>query len=151
MNQTLNFCPVRFGPSIRYLYGGPYRKKPEGMKGVKMAAEINAQCDVSVPTRDYCVPDPKELEQGIRKTILMLAKGEKVYVGCMGGVGRTGLFMAVLLKAMGVKDPIKMVRECYSPHAVETEEQEAFVRDFDTRRLKLTALGAKILSLFYWK
>ena len=152
MNLSIDCLPVKLGYKTRYIYGGPYRKKPAHMRGVKMAAEIKADCDISVPTQDFSVPDPKQLEEGIRKALVMVSKGEPVYVGCMGGVGRTGLFLAVLLKAVGEKQPIKKVRDYYNPHAVETKEQVKFVEDFDVSGLQLTALKAKILSALYaWK
>jgi hypothetical protein len=60
-------------------------------------------------------------------------------VGCMAGQGRTGLFMAAMLKAALVyngeyKDAdsvISLIRAQYNPHAVETMGQRKFVEDFD--------------------
>ena len=34
------------------LYAGPYRRRPVGMRGVKMAAEIDLPADVRVDTED---------------------------------------------------------------------------------------------------
>lgn len=110
--------------------GGPYRQRPEGYAGVKMAKEISAECAVDIPTHDFQVPDKKLLYMGLLKAVNLMLAGEPLYVGCMGGVGRTGLFMAILAKAFGVKNPVKFVRAHYMPHAVETPQQQEFVKKF---------------------
>lgn len=55
-----------------------------------------------------------------------------VAVACMGGVGRTGTVAACALVAAGWKPDaaIARVREARHPEAVETPEQEAFVRSY---------------------
>lgn len=134
------------GEKFYTVYGGPYRKKPIMMKGVKMAAEIVADCDVDIPTRDYQVPDKKKLEDGLRKAVDLILKGEPLYVGCMGGMGRTGLFLAILAKAFRVKSPVPYIRKKYYFHAVETPEQYSFVTKF-----KIPAdVKKKIRFAKYW-
>jgi hypothetical protein len=110
--------------------GGPFRECPANMSGVKMAAEIKATCAVDIPTQDFRVPDRKLLYRGLNKAVELVLAGEPLYVGCMGGKGRTGLFLAVLAKAFGVKKPVEYVREHYYSHAVETDEQYQFVKKF---------------------
>lgn len=130
------------------LYGGPYRKFEVGTRrllGLKMAAEINHPHDISVPTEDFSVPHPEDVSRGIIKVIEGFANGKDTYVGCMGGVGRTGLFMGCMVKCLndyyeahdlpGVGDPVAYVRAKYIPHAIETQEQQAFVRGFDSERV----------------
>ena len=51
-------------------------------------------------------------------------------MGCMGGIGRTGLMLSLLAKAFGVEDPVAYVRKHYYSHAVETKEQRQFIADF---------------------
>src|SRR4029079_5992552 len=55
-----------------------------------------------------------------------------VAVACMGGVGRTGTVAACALVAGGMTpaEAIATVREVRHPTAVETFEQERFVRSF---------------------
>src|SRR3546814_6948484 len=62
----------------------------------------------SVPTRDFSVPDKAELRDGLFDTFEMMVSGhaEDMYVGCMGGTGRTGLFMAAFAKMLAVDDPV---------------------------------------------
>jgi len=110
--------------------GGPFHECPPNMQGVKMAKEIKQACAVDIPTADFQTPDRLVLYRGLHKALDLVLAGEPLYVGCMGGKGRTGLFLAVLVKAFGVKKPVEFVRANYYAHAVETDEQMAFVRKF---------------------
>ena len=56
---------------------------------------------------DFQVPDRLKLYRGLNKALDLMLAGEPLYVGCMGGKGRTGLFLAVLVKAFGVKKPVE--------------------------------------------
>ncbi len=55
----------------------------------------------------------------------------------MGGIGRTGLFMALMIRLF--EDPlssvplvaIEKVRELYDSRAIETGQQERYVKEFD--------------------
>jgi len=59
-----------------------------------------------------------------------------VAVACMGGVGRTGTVAACALLAAGWEPEaaIERVRRARHPEAVETPEQEAFVRSYRSAR-----------------
>lgn len=113
--------------------GGPYRHKPDHMVGVKMAAEINLPCVVDCPTEDFDVPDTVDFSDALTKTLMLIMSGAPVYVGCMGGIGRTGLMMAALTKVQfalrndRVSLPISCVRTTFHPHAVETQHQKEFI------------------------
>jgi len=125
------------------IFGGPYVEKPQGLTGVKMAVEIDRPHDIAVDTADYSVPTQKAMQLGIMQAIDRLKKGESLYVGCWGGIGRTGLFMACLAKASGAREPVQWVRDHYNAHAVETPQQMKFVDDFDAKPAfdKIKALG----------
>jgi hypothetical protein len=97
---------------------------------VKMAKEINLPCDISIPTRDFSVPEISVLNSGLIEAVRLVTRGEPVWVGCRAGRGRTGLFMAILAKAFGIRNPVEYVRANYFAHAVETEEQYAFVTTY---------------------
>ena len=60
------------------------------------------------------------------------AAAERVEVGCVGGRGRTGTALACLAVLDGVPsaEAVAYVRRHYSPHAVETSEQQSFVIRF---------------------
>lgn len=117
------------------VYGGPYRQRPMNIAGfdtlgVKMAAEINAACDVDLPVKDFSIPDYEQAENALVETIKRIHTGHPVYIGCMGGIGRTGLMLALLAKAYGVEAPVAYVRSQYFGHAVETAQQQEFIRNF---------------------
>ena len=56
-------------------------------------------------------------------------RGERVEIGCLGAHGRTGTALAVLAVLAGcpASDAVAWVRTNYCSHAVETDEQAAFV------------------------
>ncbi len=143
------------GPNHRQFFvvsGGPFRQCPPNMKGVKMAAEIRQECAVDIPTVDYQVPNRLQMYRGMHKAMDLILAGEPVYVGCMGGIGRTGLFLACLAKAFGVRKPVEFVRKHYLPHAVETEQQKQFVRQFTITppmKRKLKTLRRR-LRWYFW-
>lgn len=121
--------PSGFGREYR-VFGGPYINRPQGTVGLKMAAEIRALCDIDVPTEDFQTPRDDVALAGLEQAVDDILHGLPVYVGCMGGIGRTGLMLALIAKAWGIKDPVGYVREHYYPHAVETKDQQAYIRDF---------------------
>jgi hypothetical protein len=121
--------PIRGSKYFR-VFGGPYRARPEAMVGLKMAVEINSPSDISIDTEDFDVPAFDALDCGLLKAVQSIAAGYPLYVGCMGGVGRTGLFLAILAKAWGIPQPVEYVRTQYIPHAVETQRQYKYVTDY---------------------
>lgn len=151
MVETLQeFMPVRFGKVKAQIFGGPFRHyvpRNRRLVGVKMAAEVSHPHDINIPTRDFSVPDLKDMHIGVQQALQAILDGNDIYVGCMGGTGRTGLFMGCLAAVMfdfagpvaelesvfGMSDPVKYVRKHYRPHAIETDEQEIFVRNFPTK------------------
>lgn len=122
-----------------YVYGNPYRAKPDGIAGVKMAAEIDLPCDVDIPTEDFSVPDMAVFEKGITAAMEILINKGEIYIGCMGGIGRTGLAIAGLIKlhdqlfqastrkATVYRDHI---RHHVHPHAIETKQQLDFIDQY---------------------
>lgn len=154
--------PVVFGHVHGRIFGGPFRQYQQGTRrlvGVKMAAEINHPHEISIPTVDFSVPDPKEMERGLLKAVEALYAGNDIYAGCMAGIGRTGLFMGCMAaclqeferqtlpagqEVLGIDDPVLWVRRNYSSHAMETDEQKRYAREFPTevvveRLVQLTA------------
>ena len=59
-----------------------------------------------------------------------LDRGEKIFIHCRGGLGRTGTLAARLLIARGL-EPEAAIREVRAarPGAIETEEQEEYLRE----------------------
>ncbi|UOX39992.1 hypothetical protein [Vibrio phage V-YDF132] len=83
------------------------------------------------PIQNLCAPtDVQEFKQLIRWLKSMVVMGEKVYIGCIGGHGRTGLVLAALYYEMtGDKQAIKIVRETYCHRAVESQLQCNWLRE----------------------
>lgn len=132
--------PLRIGSIKADIVGGPYNSKPPQFYGIKMAEEISRDCVISIPTRDFNVPDRGRLLAGLYAGISLAQQGCPLWVGCMGGIGRTGLYLAALAKVMaGYQrltkkrpiDPIQYVRATYYAHAVETDQQVRWVYDLD--------------------
>jgi protein-tyrosine phosphatase len=100
---------------------------------VNLMKEHPLPCTYHLPIMDFSVPDDKaKLNEAIINIIQeMIEKKNTVYMGCFGGVGRTGLVLACIAKSLGIENPISYVRENYSPRSVETDEQSQFVLDFN--------------------
>ena len=79
--------------------------------------------------QDMGVPKhPDEFVKLVDWTASQLRAGKKVHCGCIGGHGRTGMFLAALVCTMaGMADSISYVRENYCRKVVETEEQMNFL------------------------
>lgn len=145
--------PLR-GKKHYVAFGGPFIEKPkdQGFVGVKMAAEIRVPCEIDIPTPDFQVPPKDVLDKGLLEAVKAVIKGDKVYVGCMAGRGRTGLFLSILVKAFGVEKPVEFVREHYYSHAVETRGQYDFVTNYEIPAEVLKELKwARFISYFRLK
>ncbi len=81
---------------------------------------------------DQRVPTFAEAEPVVDKIVQALARGEKVVLACMGGLGRSGMIAACVLVRLGLEpdEAIARVRVARGPRAVETSLQEEFVRGF---------------------
>ena len=125
-----------------YIYGAPFRTCPDDITSVKMAREIPMACDIDIPTEDFSTPDMEVFTSGINKAMEALLNKGEIFIGCMGGIGRTGLAIAGLLKqhdnmihqsvrpATAYRDHI---REHVHPHAIETTHQLEFIESYLTK------------------
>ena len=88
------------------------------------------------PMPDGDPPASLEAMDAILHSISEARESANVAVACMGGVGRTGTIVACVLVAAGwdPDDAIARVREVRHPQAVETADQEAFVRGWADAR-----------------
>jgi hypothetical protein len=80
---------------------------------------------------DMCAPkSPKEFKKMIEWCADQLDDGKKIHVGCIGGHGRTGLFLAALVSLYTelTEDPIGYVRKEHCKKAVESDSQLKFLR-----------------------
>jgi protein-tyrosine phosphatase len=86
--------------------------------------------------QDFGLPrDPEAAAAQIRNAFARAESGERVEVGCAGGLGRTGTVLACMAVLAGVpaEEAVTWVRQNYDVRAVETPEQEAWVRWFAFR------------------
>jgi protein-tyrosine phosphatase len=86
-----------------------------------------------VEWQDFGPPrDGERAAEQIRAAFARARAGERVEVGCVGGLGRTGTVLACMATLAGVPadEGVPWVRRNYNVHAVETEEQEEWVRWF---------------------
>lgn len=138
------------GLSQRRIYAGPFFNYPGGMFSVKLAPEVPKEANYTIPVRDFGVPEhPEPVYTALDLVLRRLPRDEPVYVGCMGGIGRTGLFLSLLAKTLGIDDPIGYVRANYLAQAVETRAQEDYVAGFDVAPLRAKALQARLFSGAY--
>lgn len=86
---------------------------------------------------DWGIPKPS-MEQVMwmgREGLKDARSGRRVEIGCVGGHGRTGLMMALMLlldeydndRTMTGKDAVQYVREKYCKEAIESRDQEWYV------------------------
>lgn len=115
----------------RLMFGGPFfdaPRSPEFLCINLMKEHPELPSEIYIPIQDYSIPH--SIFPFVDAFERIRADHRDVFVGCFGGKGRTGLFMACFLKYLGDENALQTVRECYNPHAVETPEQVAFLANF---------------------
>jgi hypothetical protein len=141
---------ILFGCHTLKFTGGPFDSfdpKP-GWFGICVRAERVNKDAVSfhLPIIDFSVPKDDELvRQALIAAYRAALSGKSVYIGCMGGYGRTGLFLALLAKVAGYSSPVSYVRANYVSRAVETDAQLKYVTHFNVLpvRIALRRMGWK--------
>lgn len=143
----------------RVLLGGGFWQCPEGAFGVNMAKELrSSKCSINLGVEDHGAPDFIQAEEAVREVLKVLVFNEQdVFVGCMGGQGRTGTFLALLANCLrspgrNVVDwywGVDYVRTKYRVGAVESRHQMAFLKDFPYHYLNLVSLRA-VRAAWVW-
>jgi protein-tyrosine phosphatase len=99
---------------------------------------------------DFGLPeDAESAAQMIEAAFMRARRGELVEVGCFGGIGRTGTVLACMAVLAGVPPAkaVAWVRDAYKTEAVETAEQENWVRWFADRATRTrTRSGSRTRS-----
>lgn len=82
--------------------------------------------------QDMGVPAKKHLSLALRWTRDLLEAGKSVEVACIGGHGRTGTFLACLLREHGysAQAAILAVREEVCPNCIESAAQIALIKEW---------------------
>ncbi|QHJ74591.1 hypothetical protein VH22019_00027 [Vibrio phage VH2_2019] len=117
------------------LYGGSFLDAPvnTSVYTVKLETSIPLECDQEFPIKDFSIPSLVELVENVDKILNASRKQVEVYVGCMGGFGRTGTVIAALLMVSTkctAKQAINLTRAHIHPHCVETRQQMNFLEEF---------------------
>ena len=139
--KPIGWLPIPVGVGkMFYVQGGPFDAFQIDSSTHSLCLEVRSDkvkyADDVLDIPDFSTPEPEELEAVLLRMIDKLYEGFEGYIGCRGGIGRTGLAMACLVKAFGIREPVAYVRRNYLAHAVETPDQRKFVDEFDTTRLK---------------
>jgi hypothetical protein len=88
--------------------------------------------DIEFRVTDFHAPDKKHTKAYIELvdwTVEQLASGTRVHAGCIGGHGRTGMFLAAIMARLGEENPIAWTREHYCDRATESIEQVKFLHE----------------------
>jgi protein-tyrosine phosphatase len=88
---------------------------------------------VTIDWPDFGLPaEPVKAAGQIVDAFKRAKSGERVEVGCLGGLGRTGTVLACMAVIAGVPDvdAVNWVRRHYRPEAVETSAQAKWVAWF---------------------
>jgi protein-tyrosine phosphatase/nicotinamidase-related amidase len=83
------------------------------------------------PIGDQAAPDPEDAAEWLPRLAARLDAGARVVLHCMGGLGRSGLVAACLLRTRGLTADaaVATVRAARGPRAIETPAQLEFVRE----------------------
>ena len=98
----------------------------------------------TIAWRDFGLPDEPEVAAAqIEDAFTRARSGQRVEIGCLGGRGRTGTVLACMtvLAGLPASEAVGWVRASYDPLAVETAEQEEWVRWFARRVADRAARG----------
>lgn len=126
-------------PNGKKIYGSSASAKaPEGFKpdfGIYLDSTWfhNAvNLGLMLPWADMGLPklDRESVDAALNLACQMMDRGDIVEVGCIGGHGRTGTFLALVAMKNGVETPteaIAYVREHYCKEAIESAKQEWYI------------------------
>lgn len=123
------------GVEVR-ITGGPFDTLPAGARGLCLdpGAVRLAEAEWRLDVPDFGVPDAAALRCVLRAMLeaMRARPGDAYHIGCRAGLGRTGLALACLARQAGAVegDPVAWLRARYVPGAIETADQESFVRAF---------------------
>jgi len=117
-------------------YGGPALTHTEGIElpfweSEPVTERVTEAIYIDWP--DFGTPaDKVPIKALVQWMVEQLAAGKTLETGCMGGHGRTGTLLALLLCAQGVTPPeaIERVRDKHCKKGIENEKQAKYVGAF---------------------
>jgi protein-tyrosine phosphatase len=133
-------------PELTFLDGTTVRASSLGDRGAyecDFGLYLDARWEPSwraelIEWQDFGLPrDPEEAARQITSAFARARSGERVEVGCVAGLGRTGTVLACMATLAGTppSEAVSWVRSNYDVRAVETEEQEGWVEWFAAQAL----------------
>jgi protein-tyrosine phosphatase len=132
---------VRFNGKLYFLYGGPFSLKPDGFFSVNLTQDLSINCNLNIPICDFNTPSNVDsFLVSLWVIINHVLRYQGVYIGCYSGLGRTGMVLAILLRIFNeaeghYSDSVSNIRAYYHINAIETENQEYFVRTVNIQYL----------------
>lgn len=87
---------------------------------------------IYAPVADFSTPPNGYWDETVEQAAEAAKKGENLAIHCHAGVGRTGMFAAMMahqLLDLNADEAIDWVRQ-YIPYAIDTEHQKVFVREY---------------------
>ncbi|EPG72992.1 cyclin-dependent kinase inhibitor 3 [Leptospira fainei serovar Hurstbridge str. BUT 6] len=106
-----------------------------GVIEIKEVYKTEGLDPIFFPILDQRIPDRKSLNELLEKIDKDLLSGKNVLIHCVGGLGRSGTIVAaylILCSGYTVDEAIRTVREVRSERAIESIEQEEFLRNLTT-------------------
>lgn len=103
------------------------------------------------PIKNRGVPNTKIFINHLDKALGLLYEGKKIWIGCLGGHGRTGLFITCLYYALtSDRNSLYIVRDLYCSRAVESYAQYVFLEEFGIY-VRPTDKKKDLSSPFSWR
>lgn len=151
MKQPMGMSlPGYFGRGSVKVHAGPYGDYPGvGYWGIKLDKRPKPSADLFLDLPDFQAPTAAQVYLVLNSILDRLLAGEKVYLGCFGGMGRTGTFLACLAKLWGEDDGVLYARQHYWNRAVETPEQADLVESI-TFPLALKFKAMRLKTKAFW-
>lgn len=86
-----------------------------------------------LPIKDQMTSSQEEMKELVLWIKDRIHNKEKVLIHCVGGLGRSGMVAASLLRSLGKKSNVAIqdIRNSRSPRAIESSDQELFVKNFE--------------------
>ena len=112
------------------------------LRGTARPWDAHVCTEILVPVYDHEAPeDAEDFKRLIDWSAEQIRNGKKLHAGCIGGHGRTGVFLSALVaQFMGRTDAIQYVRKHYCDKAVESRAQVDFLAEhFGVERVPLSS------------
>jgi len=90
---------------------------------------------IYAPVADFTSPPNGYWDKTVMEAVEAASNGENLAIHCHAGVGRTGMFAAMMahqLLGLDAEGSIAWVRQ-YIPYAIDTQHQKVFVREYCTQ------------------